>query len=36
MNDLNLFGYFATYDSADAAIKMYGGKIKRLFVEVEQ
>lgn len=31
MNDFNLFGYFATHDGADAAIKIYGGQIKRLF-----
>lgn len=36
MNDLNLFGYFATHDSAEAAIIMFGGQIKRLFYEVEK
>lgn len=35
-NDLNLFGYFATHDGAEAAIKMYGGQIKRLLIEVEK
>nr|DAQ78958.1 MAG TPA: hypothetical protein [Caudoviricetes sp.] len=34
MNDLNLFGYFATRDGAEATIKMFGGRIKRLFFEV--
>ena len=34
-NDLNLFGYFATYSGAEAAIIMFGAKIKRLFLEVE-
>ena len=36
MNDFNLFGYFVTYDAADAARIMYGGKMKRLFFEVEK
>lgn len=35
-NDLPLFGYFATYSGAEAAIIMFGGQIKRLFYEVEQ
>lgn len=35
-NDLNLFGYFATYSGAETAIIMFGAKIKRLFLEVEQ
>ena len=35
-NDLNLFGYFATYSGAEAAIIMFGAKIKRLFLEVEK
>ena len=34
-NDLNLFGYFATYSGAEAAILQFGGKIKRLFLEVD-
>lgn len=34
-NDLNMFGYFATYSSAEAAIIQFGAKIKRLFLEVE-
>lgn len=34
MNDFNLFGYFATYSGAEAAIIQFGGKIKRLFLEV--
>lgn len=33
-NDSNLFGYFATYGCAEAAIIQFGGKIKRLFLEV--
>ena len=33
-NDLNLFGYFATYSGAEAAILQFGGKIKRLILEV--
>ena len=33
-NDLNLFGYFATYSGAEAAIIQFGGKIKRLILEV--
>lgn len=33
-NDLNLFGYFATYSGAETAIIMFGAKIKRLFLEV--
>lgn len=33
-NDSNLFGYFATYGCAEAAIIQFGGKIKRLFIEV--
>ena len=32
--DLNLFGYFATYSGAEAAILQFGGKIKRLILEV--
>lgn len=32
-NDLNLFGYFATYSGAETAIIMFGAKIKRLFLE---
>lgn len=34
MNDFNLFGYFATYSGAEAAILQFGGKIKRLILEV--
>ena len=34
INDLNLFGYFATYSGAETAIIMFGAKIKRLFLEV--
>ena len=34
-NDLNLFGYFATYSGAETAIIMFGAKIKRLFLEVD-
>ena len=34
MNDFNPFGYFATYSGAEAAIMQFGGKIKRLFLEV--
>lgn len=34
MNNLNLFGYFATYSGAEAAIMQFGGQIKRLFIEV--
>ena len=33
-NNLNLFGHFVTHDSADAAIKMFGSEIKKLFIEV--
>ena len=33
-NNLNLFGYFATYSGAEAAILQFGGKIKRLILEV--
>lgn len=33
MNDFNLFGYFATYSGAEAAIIQFGGKIKRLILE---
>ena len=33
-NDFNLFGYFATYSGAEAAIIQFGGKIKRLILEV--
>ena len=33
-NDLNLFGYFATYSDVEAAILQFGGKIKRLILEV--
>lgn len=33
-NDLNLFGYFANYSGAEAAILQFGGKIKRLILEV--
>lgn len=33
-NDSNLFGYFATYGCAEAAIIQFGGKIKRLILEV--
>ena len=36
MNDFNLFGYFATYSGAEAAILQFGEKIKRLFIEVEK
>ena len=36
MNDFNLFGYFATYSGAEAAILQFGGKIKRLILEVEK
>ena len=36
MNDFNLFGYFATYSGAEAAIMQFGGKIKRLFLEAKQ
>ena len=36
MNDFNLFGYFATYSGAEAAIFQFGAKIKRLFIEVEE
>lgn len=35
-NDLNLFGYFATYSGAETAIIMFGAKIKRLFLEAKQ
>lgn len=35
-NDLNLFGYFATYSGAEAAILQFGGKIKRLILEVDK
>lgn len=35
-NNLNLFGHFVTHDSADAAIKMFGSEIKKLFIEVEK
>lgn len=35
-NDLSMFGYFATYSCAEAAIIMFGAKIKRLFIEVEK
>lgn len=35
-NDLNLFGYFATYSGAETAIIMFGAKIKRLFLEAEK
>lgn len=35
MNDFNLFGYFATYSGAEAAILQFGGKIKRLILEVK-
>ena len=31
-NDLNMFGYFATYSGAETAIIMFGAKIKRLFL----
>lgn len=34
-NDLNMFGYFATYSGAETAIIMFGAKIKRLFLEVD-
>lgn len=34
INDLNLFGYFATYSDVEAAILQFGGKIKRLILEV--
>lgn len=33
-NDLNMFGYFATYSGAEAAIIQFGAKIKRLILEV--
>lgn len=36
MNDLNLFGYFATESGAEAALMQFGGQIKRLFIEVEK
>ena len=36
MNDFNLFGYFATYSSAETAIIMFGAKIKRLLLEAKQ
>ena len=35
-NDLNMFGYFATYSGAEAAIIMFGAKIKRLILEVNK
>lgn len=33
-NDLSMFGYFATYSCAEAAIIQFGAKIKRLILEV--
>lgn len=33
-NDLSLFGHFATYSGAEAAIFQFGGQIKRLILEV--
>ena len=35
-NDLNLFGYFATYSGAEAAIIQFGAKIKRVILEVDK
>ena len=34
-NDLSMFGYFATYSCAEAAIIQFGAKIKRLILEVD-
>ena len=33
-NDLSVFGHFATYSCAEAAIIQFGAKIKRLILEV--